>query len=49
VAYIARDLLVILSVKVNIKHLFSIGKDILGIWQIVLGSDIIRIVKIIKS
>jgi hypothetical protein len=49
IAYVARDLLIILGVKVNVKRLFLVGRDILGIWRIVLSSDIIRIVKIIKS
>jgi hypothetical protein len=49
VAYAARDLLAILGVKVNVERLFLARRDILGIRQMVLGSDIIRIVKIIKS
>jgi hypothetical protein len=49
VAYAARDLLAIPGVEVDVERLFSAGRDILGIRRMALGSDTIRMVRIIKS
>jgi len=45
----ARDLLAVPSTKVDVKRLFSGGRDVLGIRRIALSANFMRMVKLIKS
>jgi len=46
---VARDFLLILRAKVNIKRLFNIARNILGLWHISISKETIRALILLKD